>query len=347
MTTNQNNQKIRLSICIPTLNRADFISETLDSITSQLQDNVEIVIVDGGSTDNTEAIVKQYQAKFRSIHYHKKTGINNTPSNEGFDRDCSLSVELASGDYCWLMTDDDLLKPQAIDTVLDEIKSGYELIIVNSEIANVDISQVLLSKRPDIDHNLVFQPTPADWNAFASKAGNHITFVGAIVIRRSVWLERNKSDYFGSGFVHVGVILQQPVAGNILLMADPLVVIRYGNAHWSNRAFKIWMYDWPRMIWSFPALSNQAKTTITYQYPWKKSLILLRERIFGHYSMRQFNDFLAPTDYSWLSKQIAKFIAALPRRPLYYLGLAFIYLSARNIELNKFRLRESWGKEHA
>lgn len=344
--TNQEHQKIILSICIPTLNRADFIGETLDSITSQLQDGVEVVIVDGGSTDNTEAIIKRYQARFNSIIYHKKTGSNNTPSNEGFDRDCSLSVELANGEYCWLMTDDDLLKPQAIDTILNEIKSHHELIIVNSEIANVDISQVLLAKRPDIDKSLIFQPNAADWNAFAAKAGNHITFVGAVVLRRSIWLARNKSDYFGSGFVHVGVIFQQPLNGSILLMADPLVIIRYGNAHWSNRAFKIWMYDWPRMIWSFPALSDEARTKITYQHPWKKSAVLLKERIFGHYSISQFNDFLAPTNYSWMLKQIAKFIAVLPRRPLYYLGLIFIYINARNIELNKFRLRESWEKEH-
>lgn len=344
--TNQRDQKVTLSICIPTLNRADFISETLDSITSQLQDDVEIVIVDGGSIDNTEAIIKQYKAKFSAIHYHKKAGTNNTPSNEGFDRDCSLSVELANGEYCWLMTDDDLLKPQAIHTILHEIKNRHDLIVVNSEIANVDISQVLLAKRPDIESDLVFQPTTTDWNAFAAKAGNHITFVGAIVIRRSLWLERNKSDYFGSGFVHVGVILQQPLAGNILLMANPLVVIRYGNAHWSNRAFKIWMYDWPKMIWSFPALSDEARTKITYQYPWKKSAILLKERTFGHYSIRQFNDFLAPTHYSLVSKQLAKIIAVLPRRPLYYLGLIFIYLSARNIKLNKFRLLESWGENH-
>lgn len=344
--THLENKKIMLSICIPTLNRAGFIAETLDSMTPQLRDDVEIMIVDGGSTDNTEAIVRQYQEKFTAIQYYKKTSTNNTPSNEGFDKDCSLSVELAHGEYCWLMTDDDLLKPQAIETILNEIRNRHDLIIVNSEIANVDFSQTLLAKRPNIDSNLVFQPTARDWNAFAEKAGNHITFVGAVVIRRSIWLERNKSDYFGSGFVHVGVILQQPLTGSALLMAEPLVVIRYGNAHWSNRAFKIWMYDWPKMIWSFPALSDKAKTAITYQYPWKKSGILLRERIFGHYAIDQFNQFLKPTNYSWVSKHIAKIIAVLPRRPLYYLGLIFIYLSARNAELNKFRLQESWGKDH-
>lgn len=346
MTINQRDKKITLSICIPTLNRAGYISETLDSITYQLQDNVEVVIVDGGSTDNTEAIIKEYQAKFNSIKYHKKSISNNTPSNEGFDRDCSQAVELSSGEYCWLMTDDDLLKPKAIEIILNEIEKEYELIIVNSEIANLDISRTLLSKRPDIDKDLTFQPTAHDWNDFAAKAGNHITFVGAVVIRRADWLDRNKSNYFGSGFVHVGVILQKPFDGKILLMAEPLVVIRYGNAHWSNRAFKIWMYDWPKMIWSFPSLNDQAKTKITHQYPWKKNSILLKERIFGHYSISQFNDFLKPTDYSYISKHIAKFIAVLPRKPLYYLGLLFIYLNTRNVELNKFRLRESWEKDH-
>jgi glycosyltransferase involved in cell wall biosynthesis len=49
-----------LSICIATYNRADYIGETLDSIIPQLTDNVELLVVDGASTDNTEDVVRTY-----------------------------------------------------------------------------------------------------------------------------------------------------------------------------------------------------------------------------------------------------------------------------------------------
>ena len=54
------NKQPIVSICIPTLNRGDFISETLDSITSQITNDIEIIILDGGSTDNTKEVVQYY-----------------------------------------------------------------------------------------------------------------------------------------------------------------------------------------------------------------------------------------------------------------------------------------------
>ena len=52
---------IRLSVCIPTYNFGEFIGETLESIVGQATDEVDIIIVDGASTDNTEQVVHQIQ----------------------------------------------------------------------------------------------------------------------------------------------------------------------------------------------------------------------------------------------------------------------------------------------
>jgi len=89
--------KYKLSICIPTYNRADYIGETLSSIISQSGDDIEIVIVDGASTDNTEGVVNEFQGRFENIHYHREK------KNNGVDADLAKSVALAQGEYCWLM----------------------------------------------------------------------------------------------------------------------------------------------------------------------------------------------------------------------------------------------------
>lgn len=57
-----------LSICIATYNRADFIGQTLDSIVSQNCDGVELVIVDGNSTDLTPQIMSNY---VKNLHSRK------------------------------------------------------------------------------------------------------------------------------------------------------------------------------------------------------------------------------------------------------------------------------------
>ena len=125
---------------MPTYNRADFIGATLESIISQASDEVEIVILDGGSSDNTEEVITAYQKKFSRIRYYRQD------FKGGLDRDLSTAIEKAKGEYCWLMPDDDLLKQGAIKTVLDEInKKSYSLIIINSEVRNKDLSEILKS----------------------------------------------------------------------------------------------------------------------------------------------------------------------------------------------------------
>ena len=58
---------IRLSICMATLNRAAFIGVMIDSILSQMTEEVELVIVDGASTDGTDQVVAARFAVFFAL----------------------------------------------------------------------------------------------------------------------------------------------------------------------------------------------------------------------------------------------------------------------------------------
>ena len=94
---------VRLSVCIATLNRAPLLERMLDSIVSQAGEEVEVVVVDGASTDDTPRVVADVQRRFprlRCLRLAEKGGV---------DRDYDRTVELASGEYCWLLSDDDIL----------------------------------------------------------------------------------------------------------------------------------------------------------------------------------------------------------------------------------------------
>lgn len=305
---------VDLSICIPTLNRASFIGGTLDSIVSQLEPGVEIVIVDGGSTDGTDKIVESYIACFPQIRYVRK-GEGAKASNAGFDRDCSHAVELAAGTHCWLMTDDDVLKPDAIARVLQEVRAGHDIAIVSCEVRDLQLQKQLLRARPDIPRNRVF--TPADWDEFFRIVIAHVTFVGAVIVRRSLWLERKPEDYFGTGFVHVGVLFRRPIQGTAIVLADPLVVIRNGNGQWSARAFDIFMRRWPQLVWSFEGLSDGVKRVATPREPWRMMSVLLLQRAYGRYSIREFNTLRDHIGPAW-KRAMASVIARLPLGLLYW-----------------------------
>lgn len=87
-----------LSICIPTYNRACVLEKTLESIVRQLEDEIEIVISDNCSTDNTEEVGRTYAEKYDSIRYYR---------NEVNVRDANftLSLDRGRGMYLKLMKD--------------------------------------------------------------------------------------------------------------------------------------------------------------------------------------------------------------------------------------------------
>lgn len=305
---------IELSICIPTLNRAPFIGATLDSIVSQLVDGVEVVIVDGGSRDGTEEIVAQYAARFPSIRYFNRGG-SAIASNAGFDRDCDFAVDVALGTHCWLMTDDDILKANAIALVLEGVRAGHDVVVVSCEVRDLQLKEMIVTCRPGLASDRVFPCR--EWEGFFLSVAVHLTFLGALVVRREVWQSRSAEDYFGTGFVHVGVLFREPIAGTALVLSEPLVVIRNGNNQWNTRAFDIFMIRWPALVWSFDGVSDSAKESITPREPWRLSRVLLLQRAFGRYTTREFQEIAPKLSHPW-QRSIAAAIAKTPVKWLYW-----------------------------
>lgn len=314
----------KLCICIPTLNRANYIGETLDSICPQLSKDVEIVIVDGGSNDGTEGVVAEYMKKHSSIRYCRREKTADAPSNAGFDRDCSHAVELANAEYCWLMTDDDVLLPGAVRDVVSRLDAGHDLLVASCEVRDQKLERTLLSSRPGLKDDVVFQPS--QWAEFFRIAIFHLTFVGAVIIRRSTWMERDPSVYFGSGFVHVGVVFGAPLRSSVQVIAKPLVVIRNGNAQWTSRGFEIFMFQWPQLVWSFPGVADAVKRSVLPREPWRLWRVLLLQRAYGRYSTREYQAYLRGRLASPVARALSNTIARIPQRLLYVPAWIFAHL---------------------
>ena len=283
---NQNISGVQLSLCIATMNRAEFLGKTLDSILPQLEPNVEIIILDGASTDSTSDLVASYAAKYENLRYLREDKAS------GVDIDFDKAVMGARGCYCWLLGDDDLLKPGSISRVLDACRQGHDLVIVDAEVRSADLTELLTRKRLKMRDDSVYLPEDSD--RLMKDTGIHLTFIGAVIIRRALWLRRNRQKYYGTEFVHVGVIFQAPNHGTTLVVPEPLISIRYGNAHWSERAFEIWMFKWPQLIWSFDSISQDARLSISPLEPWRNIRNLLLYRAFGSYNSRAFRRLVRP-----------------------------------------------------
>ena len=208
---------VKLSICIATLNRGAFIGTTLDSIIAQATDEVEVVIVDGASTDNTEEVVRGFQERFQRLNYVR------LPAKGGVDRDYDRTVEHAQGEYCWLMSDDDILKPGAIKAVLEAARAGYALIVVNAEVRQANLATVTVPGLLPTTYDRIYGP--AEFERFFADTGTYMSFIGCVIIRRGIWLERERERFFGTEFIHIGVIFQRQLPGDVLVIARPWIAI--------------------------------------------------------------------------------------------------------------------------
>jgi abequosyltransferase len=325
----------QLSICIATYNRCQFIGETLESLLAQTNDNVEIVLVDGASTDETQLVVAPYLLRHSNIRYFREQ------ANSGVDQDYDKSVGYATGEYCWLMPDDDLLAPGAIALVLEQIAKRHDLIVVNSECWNADFSRNLNTRMLNCPSNKVFGGGDAE-KVFAELA-SCLSYIGSVVIKRSVWLERDRASYYGTLFVHVGVIFQHPPIEQVAFIADPQIIIRYGNGMWTPRSFEIWYFKWPQLIWSFADFSVNAKQAIVLREPWRRAISLFKSRAMGDYSNREFVKFLSGrvVDVDIVLAYICSVFPAKAANVMWVLYYALIKRSARYSQFDILRSRHS------
>ncbi len=295
---------MRLSVCIATFNRADFIAQTLDSIAAQLTPDVELVVVDGASTDATAQVMADYAARHPQVVYQRET------KNCGVDEDFDKAVRYASGEYCWLMSDDDILVPGAISTVLRCLSDDPDVVVANAEVRSKDLGLLLKPSQLEMESDRTF--TAHECEALFSATASYLTFIGAVVMRRSTWLARERTPYFGSLFIHFGVIFQPPALPRAKVIARPLVQIRYGNAMWTARGFEVWVDKWPSLVWSFGQFSASARTAITARHPAESLKTLLHYRAIGAYGPSEYLSLLADgkrPHHPW-----SRLIAALPAR---------------------------------
>ena len=281
MMSDQNSKIPKLSICIATYNRGKFIAETIDSILIQLSPEVELIVVDGASPDNTQEVMDKYLLSYPEIRYFREK------ENSGVDRDYDKAVCYAKGEYCWLMTDDDLLHPDAISTVLSSLRSDDELVIVNSEVRSKDLSTLLQKQMLELGSGRKYDYSERE--IFFSLTANYLSFIGCVIIRRTNWVSRDRASYYGTLFIHVGVIFQNPPVKTARIIDKPLIIIRYGNAMWTARSFEIWMFKWPELIWSFQDYSDESKRKVCRREPWRKIKLLMKNRAMGSYTTSEYH----------------------------------------------------------
>lgn len=133
-----------VSIIIPTYNNQNTICRAIDSCFNQTYQNIEILVIDDGSTDNTKEILKKYKNDLRFNYYYQENQERSTARNHGLD--------LAKGEYIQFLDSDDEIYPTKIEKQVSFLNTHPEYFLVYCGVEyKDDLEQIIHTLEPKID----------------------------------------------------------------------------------------------------------------------------------------------------------------------------------------------------
>ena len=125
-----------ISIIVPIYNSENYIKKCLDSILAQTYSNLEVILIDDGSTDNSYNICKDYQKKDNRIVLLQQ-------KNAGVSRARNHGLEVAKGEYIGFVDSDDYIEPEMYEILLNSIiESNSKIAICNYYYENEDSKEI-------------------------------------------------------------------------------------------------------------------------------------------------------------------------------------------------------------
>ena len=129
-----------ISVLIPTYNRAHCVSRAIESALQQTYANIEVIVVDDGSTDNTEEIVRQKFGSHKQLVYIRQ-------DNAGVSAARNHGIRIAKGDYIAPLDSDDSWEPWKLEMQVACLVAHPELALVSTDMAAINAQGQVVKPR--------------------------------------------------------------------------------------------------------------------------------------------------------------------------------------------------------
>lgn len=130
----------KVSIIVPVYNVEKYLKRCVDSLIGQTYNNIEIILIDDGSKDNSFLICKEYELKDCRIQiYHKE--------NEGLGLTRNYGIEKATGEYITFVDSDDYLTSDAVETMLENATANNADVVIANMFYKDKKMKVTLAER--------------------------------------------------------------------------------------------------------------------------------------------------------------------------------------------------------
>lgn len=218
-----------LTIAIPTYNSSKYLKETLEKTIIQCGKNneIEILVSDNCSTDDTEAVVKDFINKGINIRYLKNS------QNVGPDKNVINCINNANGDFVHTLCDDDYYTDDAVDRILRVIKNNQDLdlILLSNNYLNVATDKIIGNIGQEKDKIAIGA------EEFVKNSELKELCLTNCIFKTEKFKKCNIEKYEGKQWPHIGMLvsaLDKNFKTYIFSFANPVVTIRFGNQRWAT-----------------------------------------------------------------------------------------------------------------
>jgi len=173
---------IKVSVIVPVYNVEDYLEKCLDSLVNQTLKEIEIIVVNDGSPDNSEKIIGKYAKKYKNIKAYTK-------ENGGLSDARNYGIKKATGEYLAFVDSDDYVTIDMYEKMYQKAKSG------NFDMVVCDLNYIYEDKIVKAYSNIDTDTTdikktmlniyPAAWNKIFKKK----LFDTGIEFKKGVWFE--------------------------------------------------------------------------------------------------------------------------------------------------------------
>ncbi|MBW1657695.1 glycosyltransferase [Flavobacterium quisquiliarum] len=185
---------IIVSVVVITYNSADYVLETLESIKKQTYKNIELIITDDKSKDNTIEICNKW------LDENSKEFINSriiiTANNSGIPANCNRGIHAAKGQWIKIIAGDDILLPDAIKNYVQFAEQNKECEIIHAKVVRMvhkgeEIEKISAEKCPKTLHQQMSSKTQFKLLRFSTMVLAPSVFMKKILLENLDYLDES------------------------------------------------------------------------------------------------------------------------------------------------------------
>jgi glycosyltransferase involved in cell wall biosynthesis len=261
-----------MSVCIPTYNRAERLQVAIHSALNSSYSNLEIIVSDNGSTDQTEELCRRISAANGKVRYFRHD------QNLGATKNFEFARAQSVGTYFMWLGDDDSLTENYVSQCIKRLESDQDLVLVSGNAAYHKQDGIITHQ--GLLHDLGSDNSLCRVFKYLFLVGDNAIFYGVYRAEKiaKCWIP----DCFAGDWVWIAQVL---LRGKAMMMPEVLIKREYGSNTAISHANIVKALGLPKWQAKFPLLATAINAGNFLTFDCRRNMLMSRFFCYSIYSL--------------------------------------------------------------